>query len=188
MKMCPPVISLSLRPGGERAETKAKRAESERGSQRDIRFSCAPHNFLLAPCYKACAFYLEKAALASRMEEGEKKKKQSGVTRCIVASIFWDGVMGVGGGGETEQQKFHFNSVCMADHIFPSAPIKASQNFSVLARLCASNTLPQDQYALVAFGIDCWKKFSGKSLDPILLTICRAAAGLHVWLLCTPAI
>lgn len=87
---------------------------------------------------------------------------------------------GSGWGRGGEQQKFHFNSVFMADHIFPSAPIKASQNLSVLAGLCASNTLPQDQYALGAFGIDCWKKFSGKSLDPILLTICRAAAGLHV--------
>lgn len=68
------VISLNFRPGGERGETKAKRVEFQRGSQRDIRFSCALQSFPLALCYKACAFYLETPALASRME-GEKKSK-----------------------------------------------------------------------------------------------------------------
>lgn len=99
------------------------------------------------PCHKLC-FYLKTVDLASRMV------KSSDTLYCREHILRW------GGGDRTT--KFHFNSIFMADHIFPSAPIKASQNLSVLARLCASNTLPQDQYALGAFGIDCWKKFSGK--------------------------
>lgn len=57
----------------------------------------------------------------------------------------------------------------MVDHIFPSAPITPSQNLSVLARLCACNTLPQDQYALGDFGIDRWNssliKFGSNFID-----------------------
>lgn len=81
------VITLNFRVGGEHVETNEECVGFQRGSQRDIRFFCALQNFLLAPCYKACAFYLETVELASRMG-GRKKTKKKLVTRCIVASIF----------------------------------------------------------------------------------------------------
>lgn len=90
--------------------------------------------------------------------EGLAKRVVKAMTRCIVVNIF----QVLGGGGRDRATKFHFNSIFMVDHIFPSAPIKPSQNLSVLARVWASNTLPQNQYALGAFGIHCWNKSSSK--------------------------
>lgn len=122
-----PTISLNFRLGGERVETKAERVGFQRCSQRDIRFSCALQNFLLAPCYKACAFYLETAELASRTEG--KKKKQRRVTRCIVASIFWDGGKGWGRRGANNKNSIltAFSWRTIFSHLHRSKRAKISQ-------------------------------------------------------------
>lgn len=86
---------------------------------------------------------------------GQQSGKSNDTLYCSEHILSW-------GGGVDQATKFHFNGIFMVDHIFPSALVKPSQNLSVLARLCASNTLPQDQYALGDFGIDCWNKFSCK--------------------------